>query len=213
MRISAVVALWHAPIPPGWQRGQDSRLLDRERRYVRGNSRECSLRRGEHGIEYEVLSPSPEEVPTTCLGARLIDGVNAVPLARDVGGRRTGNVEADMMLLVRDERAYRLQLVEVKSRSNNAWFAAVENLRQLRLLSDSPETRLLFHTRYPELDLPQALPVTALVLAPLEFYVAAGQKAESVAPAKKLLETMCAEAKVDARLAIWNPDKRTIDLV
>lgn len=106
---------------------------------------------------------------------------------------------------------YRLQLFEVKAGSDNAWFAAVENLRQLKLFLHSRETQLLFHSRCHELDLPQTLPVTAAALAPREFYTARGEKAESVAPAQKLLQRMRAEVGVDARLATWKSDKRVIE--
>lgn len=206
-RIAAVAALWREDIPPGWERGPDSRLLDRERRYCR---RKDGIRRGEYVIEGEVLDPRPAEVSTICLGARLVDGVNAVPLTKDAGGRRAGNVEADMLLLVRDEHEYRLLLVEVKTTSNHAWFAAVENLRQLKLFKRSLETQSLFHRRCPDLDLPERLPVTAVVLAPSSFYVASGRKAESVAPAERLLERMRKEASADVRLATWDPRERTI---
>jgi hypothetical protein len=209
-RVSAVVELWRNPIPPGWERGQDSRLLDSATRYGRGNYREDSVRRGEHAIEYEVLAPSPSDVMTTSLGARLVDGVNAVPLAKDAGGGRTGNVEADMLLLVEDEHGYSLHLVEVKTSSNNPWFAAVENLRQLRLFSESHHAQRLFHTRCRELGLPQDLPVTAIVLASPAFYSAPGQKANSLAAAQGLLARMHAEVNVDARLAVWASDVRVI---
>src|SRR3954463_8490635 len=56
-RISAVVALWQEPIPGGWKRGPDRRLLDPQQRYCRGNNRPEDLRRGEHAIEYDVLAP------------------------------------------------------------------------------------------------------------------------------------------------------------
>ena len=77
---------------------------------------------------------------------------------------------------------------------NHAWFAAVENLRQLKLFKQSLETQLLFRRRCPELDLPERLPVTAVVLAPPSFYVANGRRAEAVAPAERLLGRMRDEA-------------------
>lgn len=210
-RIASVVALWHESIPPGWERERDPLLLDRRRRYRRGNDGVDGVRRGEHAIEYDLLNPSPAHVATNGLGARLVDGVNAVPLAKDIGGGRSGNVEADMLLLVRDENEYRLLLVEVKTRSNNAWFAVVENLRQLRLFSESPETQVLFHERCLELGLPQSLPVTAVVLAPHSFYTARGAKAESVAPVEKLLRRMRDAAGVDVQLATWESNERAIE--
>ena len=215
-RIASVIALWKESIPPGWERerGRDSRLLDPRRRYCRGNYRQNSVRRGEHVIEYEILNPSPRRVPTTCLGAKLVDGINAVPLAKDACGGRRGNVEADMLLLVRDEHAYRLQLIEVKVTSDNAWFAAVENLRQLKLFLASPEARRLFHERCPTLGLGQELEdVMGVVLAPRahEFYEAPVKRRDSVAPARRLLKRLRDETGVDTRLATWDPHERVIE--
>jgi hypothetical protein len=150
-------------------------------------------------------------MPTVCLGAPLVDGVNAVPLARDSGGRRAGNVEVDMVLLVCQATGLRLLLVEVKVESNNAWYAAVENLRQMRLFLASDAPRAVFHARLPEFDLPKELPTTAVVLAPVSFYTAAGAKSAAVGPANRLLETMRQNARVDAVLATWDPKSRAIE--
>jgi hypothetical protein len=182
-RIEALIKLWRAEIPAGWKRSQDVRLVERTRRYCRRNAGPHDLRRGEHIIEYDLLLS--DSVVPTCLGALLVDDVNAVPLARDVGGARNGNVEADLLLLVKNESKYRLLLVEVKVGSNNAWYATVENLRQLKLISNSTEAQRLFHTRCPELKLPHPLPVTGVVLAPESFFNAQGVKAATVAPAEK----------------------------
>jgi hypothetical protein len=213
-RIDEVVHLWQKPIPGNWMRQQDSRLLG-PKRYCRGNWAETSLRRGEHVIEYEILAPDPAETVTTCLGQRLVDGVNAVPLAKDAGGGRGGNVEADMLLLVGDglESEYRLLLVEAKHKSGNAWYAAVENLRQMKLFSESVEIRSLFHTRRRELNLPDPLSATAVVLARRDFYTAGGQKALAVAPAQELLRRMNADFSVDAQLATWDSARRVIKRV
>ncbi len=205
--VASIVALWNQEIPGSgaWRRGPDQRLLDPERRYLRGDDGKAHMS-GEHFLEYVVLHPVPADMPTFCLGSRLVDGVNAVPLATDAGGGRRGNVEADMLLLVREDAQgeYRLLLVEVKANSNNAWFAVVENLRQLRLFSESEETQRIFHDhRLPSLDLPQPLPVTGVVLAPEGFYTAPGAKAASVSPAQRLLSGMRAETGVDIRLASW----------
>lgn len=63
--IADLLALWREPIPPGWERGRDSRLLDRERRYCR---REDGVRRGEYVIEGELPDPVPDEANTIYLG-------------------------------------------------------------------------------------------------------------------------------------------------
>jgi hypothetical protein len=206
-RINAVVELWNHPIPPGWKRGSDKQLLESDRRYRRANTKS---KRGEHAIEDELLSPSPTDAPANSLGFRLVDGVNAVPLTRDAAGGRKGNVEADMLLLVTDERDHRLQLVEVKDSSNHAWYAVIENFRALKLFLESDVPQRLFHERRPELKLPEALPVTAITLAPPGFYASRGRRTESVAPAQRLLERMRAECAVDAVIATWDPSARLI---
>jgi hypothetical protein len=147
-----------------------------------------------------------------CLGARLVDGVNAVPLAKDSGGGRSGNVEADMVLLVGRGRNFRLLLVEVKVESNNAWYAAVENLRQLKLFLHSTSPRDVFQHRLHELSIPDKLTTTAVVLAPREFYRAAGAKCAAVGPATRLLQKMSENhPEISAVLATWDPVSRTIE--
>ena len=209
-RIAELVALWHEPIPGDWSRGQDPRLLDPERHYLRTHTGGDKIPRGEHAIEHDILCPSPTDPPKDCLGARLVDGVNAVPLARDEGGGRAGNVEADMALLVRHDQEYRVLLVEVKTSSNNAWYAAVENLRQLKLFTQSPPAQGLFYERKNP-GLPQALDTTAVVLAPIDFYTAAGAKDAAVSPAAKLFERMREETGFDARLATWDSHRRAVE--
>jgi len=203
-RIADVVELWGRPIPGSWQRSLDRpRLLD-PAGYGRSRKNEP---RGEYVVEHEVLGTPLTGRGITCLGGELVDGVNAVPLTRDEGGGRTNNVEADMLLLARTTSgaAYNLFLVEAKVASDNAWYATVENLRQLRLFLEADEMRRLFHVRQPELDLPESLPVTGVVLAPEDFYTARGQKRESVVPAQRLLERMRADFDLDVQLAVWAP--------
>lgn len=203
-QIERVLELWNRAIPGTWRRGQDARLLDPERRYCRSNDALDAKRRGEHAIEYEVLYASPAARAIDVMGARLVDGVNAVPLAKDAAGGRLGNVEADMLLLVRNVKGQqRLELVEVKVTANDPWFAAVENLRQLRLLTASAETRRLFASRQPHLALRANLPFSGFVLAPPAFYSGRGKKSNAVAPTQMLLDRMRREAGVTVRLAVW----------
>ncbi len=186
-RVERLVQLWKEPIPGRWERGKDSQLMGT--RYRRGNLNKT--RRGEHAIEYEILCQQFGGV--TCDGYKLLDGVNALPLVRDSGGGRRANVEADMFLLAEYKRTYRLFLCEVKANSNTAWYAAVENLRQLRLLTSCHEPLGLFARRNPSLGLPLNIPVTALVVAPPLFYSSRGQNANAVAPALNLLARFSAE--------------------
>src|SRR6202041_3212732 len=149
--------LWRSPIPGAWQRGEDPQLL--KNRYRRGNLTKALI--GEHLIEREILCEFFPEV--VALGGKQIDGINAMPLSTDIGGERKANVEADLYLLVGEGGSYRLILGEVKTTDEHAWFATVENLRQLRLMLDSAEAQRLFRRRMPELSLPQTLPVTGIV--------------------------------------------------
>lgn len=138
-RTDQLIELWHTDIPGGWHRNPDPQLLDPSVRYRRGDALKGPRAGGEHELEHDVLHPDPSVTQTRCFGDRLIDGINAVPLARDPTGGRAGNVEADLLLLTRNRGADRLLLVEVKTISNNAWYATVENLRQLRYFR--PATR------------------------------------------------------------------------
>lgn len=142
-RIEELVRLWREEIPGSWQRGVDPQLLGP--RYRRGDVDAPNL--GEHTIEHEILYQYFDRV--SCCGYKLLDGVNALPLARDAGGGRRANVEADIFLFTEREGTYRLFLCEVKADGGNAWFAAVESLRQLKLLMSSTEPLGVFAHRNP----------------------------------------------------------------
>jgi hypothetical protein len=157
---------------------------------------------GEHAIEHDILCRNLEQI--SCFGFKLVDGVNALPLVRDAGGGRSANVEADLFLLAKSGENYRLFLCEVKDKSNDAWYAAVECLRQLRLLISSPESLRIFAQRLPAFSLPANVPVTALVLAPIHFYSARGKKASAVKPALDLFKRFNAEFPLDLRFAVWD---------
>jgi len=208
-RIDEVLVRWDAPVPGTWKRGPDARVLVPGKRYCRTHPGGAQVPRGEHAIEHEILDPDPAEAATRCLGGRLVDGVNAVPLASDEAGGRRGNVEADMLLLVRnDDGAFRQLLVEVKVASGTAWYAAVENLRQLRLFVESGAAQQIFRARGAEV--PAELPVTAVVLAPTAYYTANGARQAAVPPARRLLDRVAAHVGIAACLATWESRTRTI---
>jgi hypothetical protein len=209
-RIERVVALWDEQIPGTWMRDEDERLVDPNRRYLRSHRSGAPVPGSEHEIESEVLGPAPEGTRTLVLGNRLVDGVNALPLAKDIHGGRAGNIEADMLLLVGAEGRYRHALIEVKARSNHPWYATVELLRQLRLFGLSSAAQQLFERRRPELRLTSPAPVTAAVLAPAGFYRAAGRNRAGVGPTTALLDRMRAHAGVDIRLTVWDREARVI---
>lgn len=204
-RIERLSQLWQEPIPGSWQRGVDPQLY--ANRYRRRDI--FAPHQGERKTEHAILHEHFERL--SCFGNKVLDGVNALPLARDETGGRKANVEADILLLTEGDGSHRLFLCEVKEKSNNAWYAAVENLRQLRLFMSSPEAGRVFLHRCPTLSCPADTPVTAIVLAPALFYSSPGQKANSVAPALKLLAHFTFEFKVDVRLAVWDSEMSNVD--
>lgn len=208
-RITQVLAAWTAPVPGGWQRGRDARLHNPSSRYQRARHTTSTPRSGsEHELEFQILNDDPAVVRTLCEDAVVVDGINAVPLARGTTGGRRGNVEADMLLLTHDTIGYRQWLTEVKTGSNNAWFAVIESLRQLKLFQLSDAAQAIMPARHP--DVPAQTPVTALVLAPATFYTAPGAKQRSVKPAQQLIDAIIPAASIDIRLATWDLSTRTI---
>jgi hypothetical protein len=207
-RIRRILSLWYEPVPGSWERGFIvTRLLNHGKRYTRGD--ESDPRSGEHRIEHEILCQHFDDV--RCLGGgRLVDGVNAFPLVHDSGGGRNGNIEADILLLVRTDSGYRVVVAEVKHSANNAWFAAVENLRQLKLLMVGEDPGRLFRRRNSLLSLRPDVPISGLVIAPSSFYSQLGQKANSIGAARMLINAIRAEADVDIRLSVWDSQRRAI---
>jgi hypothetical protein len=139
------------------------------------------------------------------LSARLIDGINAIPLARDPGGHRHGNVEADLLPLTDAAGEARQLLVEAKTTSGNVWYAVIENLRQLKLFQLSKTAKDIFRDRGTfNAD---RLSTAAMVLAPASFYTDRGAKRNALEPARQLI----AELDVPLHLATWNPAERLIE--
>jgi hypothetical protein len=210
-RIDQIVEL-AGSVPPvdQWERDGDRRLRDQHKRYLRGETRRTGKGphrpRGEHLIEHNILTPDPKVTSTTSLGLPLVDGINAVPLAKDhVDRTRAGNVEADMLLLVGESSQLQLQLVEVKASSNNTWFAVVESLRQLLLFTRSNAAQEIMVDRNSALA-DQKLGVTGVVLAPRRFYEANGKKAKSVEPARRLINRAETELGLRCVLAVMWPE-------
>ncbi len=202
-RIAQGLGLWHDPIPGSWERRIGEKLLGP--RYRRGDM--DSPHAGEHAIEHEILS---QLEAVNCLESKLLDGVNAVPLTRDETGGRSGNVEADLLLLAKQHDAYRLIVCEVKHSSNTCWYAALENLRQLKLLHGSKSARQIFHYRNPQLGLPAEIPIVGLVVAPPQYYVHPGQKGKALPHARKLLKEFTALTGLEAHLATWDSESTEI---
>jgi hypothetical protein len=98
----------------------------------------------------------------------------------------------------------RYGLVEVKASESNAWYGAIENLRQLKLLRESEATRRLFEFCRPELRLPPDLRISGLVVGPRGFFTGNGKKGNAPKPAQLLLDRLRADTGIDVRLAVWD---------
>ena len=195
--VESVLAHWHQPIPGPWQRDIDARL--RNGRYQRSDA--GAPRNGEHAIEHAILSAIPD---VRCFGYSVVDGVNAVPLSRDSNGGRRGNVEADLLLLLRNGDQYALALCEVKSGANDPWYAVVENLRQYKLLVSGAPVRDLFQ-QSRSFAIPGQLPVFGVVVAPRAFYARA-----SLPPAQQAIAALQSGGAPAIHLGVWDPDERAI---
>jgi hypothetical protein len=140
-----------------------------------------------------------------------MDGINAMPLVRDAGGGRRCNVEADLFLLIESAGKYQLAACEVKHCSGTPWYAAIENLRQLKLLLSSRSARRLFPDRNPNLALPEEIPCKGLVIAPAAYYVKPGQSKGVASHTRELLQQFKLRIGLDLALAVWDSSRKSID--
>lgn len=201
-RIERVCELMRGPVEAEWLRASelDDNKWPSGLRYRRGNLE--GNKRGEHQREHEILALHFDRV--ACLSGKLIDGVNAYPLAQ---GR---SVEADMLLLADCNDGYRQFLVEAKESANNAWYAVVENLRQLKLFVENAAAQRFFHRRNPGLELPEKVEASGMILAPRSFFESGGQKGKSVPPTRRLIEALRRNHLADVRLATWDSETARI---
>ncbi len=189
-RITDVIELWHAPVPDQWMRSESdtpARLLSCER-YTRGNLN--GTRRGEHVIEHEILIKCFDSVE--CLDQPLLDGVNAFPLVRDDAGGRSGNVEADLVLLTGNPEFARIFVCDVKISDGDPWKALLQNLRQLRLFTSNPICTSFFGLRGSK-SVPDAkvVQISGGVIAPEKFY----SNSDSLRRAQSLSEAISEPAE------------------
>ncbi len=199
-RIDHALKLWDelATIAPAWKResmGYPGGLDDRDVRYRRGNKDKA--RDPEHELEHELLVGNPVR---ECLGWTVADGINEIPLVNS----RSGQITADVLLLGRRECEWRIFLLEVKSTSNDPWYAALEHLRQLAMFLAGGDMRRLFHQRGWDLPQPDTIPVKGLVFAPSRFYRRENGSTHSahVEPTRRLFERLRAhDARADVKLA------------
>jgi hypothetical protein len=118
-------------------------------------------------------------------------------------------VEADLFLLLKHEAGYLRAVGEVKANKANAWWATVENLRQLRLLSEAAFVSDVFERRNSRIgSLSGQAPVVGMVIAPREWYLAYGKKANSVQYARKLIHAIGGHCKL--HLTVWDREQKRI---
>jgi len=114
------------------------------------------------------------------------------------------------MLLVENDGVHHLVVCEVKDSADTCWYAAVESLRQLKLLQVSVAARQLFHQRNKHLTLPAEIPIIGLVVAPARYYAQPGKRANVLPHAIRLLNDFRAKTGVEAHLATWFAELKAI---
>ncbi len=226
-RIKAVVDLWpEEPPGDGWKRtfasGDFSKLSNLCEAGViyRRDDGKHPPKGSEHEIERDIIDiGNTGHIVCFKREYRFEPIVNAFPCAKDSDGRRTANVEFDLLGIIRTTAGVIRPLIcEIKTGRNGSkysWYAAIENLRQLRLFIGNIENNLKF-IRMKREDLSKALfdaPV-GIVIAEHGYYNHRGQKFNSMEPTRKLLERMQSSSRCrDARvvLATWDKHKNQIE--
>jgi hypothetical protein len=200
-RIADLLDLCTVPVRPAWPRPNAEDHMWAAGPYRRRDREDPS--RPERIVEHEILGSGEQMAEgRLCCGGRVVDAINAIPLTR------RPKIEADVLLLVDHGHERRLYLAEVKKDSNNAWYATVELLRQLRLFTASTHAIDYFHRK--DTEVPAGLPVTGLVLAPSDYYFAPGKKDKAVEPAWRLVDAVTSHRELDVRLATWDAATRRI---
>jgi hypothetical protein len=216
-RINEIIRLWSEEPPGDWRRRLATNfkvrgLLAPGEIYRRGDD-ECP-NTGEHQIEKDIIFNR-----ITCFSDEYSfePVVNAFPCAMDnIGGGRRANVEVDLLGILKVEGAIHPLICEIKTGkkgSKNPWYAAVENLRQLRLFIDNEDNLKCIKEKRGDASMTFVAPVGVVVAKP-GYYTAKGQKINSMEPTRKLLKQLQAQHK-DARvvLAKWCKNCKRIDRV
>jgi hypothetical protein len=150
-RIRAVSDLWSKDLPcNGWKRDFDKGDFDRPRNLctpgiINRRSDQEKPNNGEHQIEMDIINNQEVVICFSCFKGelRFEPIVTAFPCAKDSAGGRKGDVEVDLLGICKSPAgAIHPLICEVKSKSNNPWYALVENLRQLKLFIGNLENNL-----------------------------------------------------------------------
>lgn len=200
-RIAAVLELCALPVPAAWTRPDPEDHRWRQGPYRRGDRGAPSS--PERAVEQEIVGSADAIADgRTCMGGIVVDGIAAVALTT------TPKVEADLLLLVNHQPGLRLYLAEVKAMANTPWYAIIELLRQMRLLTASSHATDYF--RRKDDTVPSGLPLTGLVVAPPQYFTAPGQRRNSVGPAQHLVDAVGANTDLNACMATWDARTGTI---
>ena len=195
-KIDAVLELCQVPVRRDWTRPDIKDHLWTAGPYRRGDRGRPSG--PERTIEHQIIGANAQVAERrSCLGGRVIDAINAIPLTR------RPKVEADLLLLVDHGPEVRQYLAEVKAAANNPWYAAVELLRQFRLFAAS-HTADYFHRKHTQL--PAGLPATGLVLASRAYY----KNADQLEQTWRLVDSIYGHADLDIRVAVWDDETSQI---
>jgi hypothetical protein len=123
---SAILELWHQPVPRAWARAVWTGKLGYRKR---------SSDKGEQRTEKELFNRVREDFALVfsdqepSAGYRVKTIYHNMPLAN----QRKGQVIADAFAVLVTGANSRPLFIEVKVTANNPWFALVENLQQIRL--------------------------------------------------------------------------------
>jgi hypothetical protein len=204
-RIESVINLWNLEMPSDWERGNWAYL--QQRGFRRGDKCEPQP---EHKLEKEFFGLSAWEVKGGTLPMHVYPELNEISFGNQGNGQRKIDVLA---ILKMEDRTIPLA-IEMKGKStNNCWFAVLENLQQLRLLHNYPQSQLALN---PWLKPFEQLPLSqswGMVLAPPPFFDAKGQKQNSFRQTNELVRALRKQLGIIILLAAFNKKVRgQIDL-
>jgi hypothetical protein len=206
LRIKNVLNLWNIETPLAWER-QDWAFL-KQRGFRRGDE---DNPQPEHKLEKELFAIPTWEVKGGNERMNFIPELNEISF----GNQRSGQRKIDVLAILKiNDRPIPLA-IEMKGKiTNNCWFAVVENLQQLRLLRSYPQSCLAVNGWLKPFEKLPLSETCGMVLAPLPFFHAKGQKRNSFGQARELLRAIRQELGITIFLAAFSKDTRgQVDLL
>jgi hypothetical protein len=195
-RIDQVIGLWAMELPSAWERDKWTFLT--QRGFRRGDGANPTP---EHKLEKRLFNRRRWKITSRCSSMHLFPELNEISFGNQRGGQR----KIDVLAILKSDEQSRPLAIEMKgSRTNNCWFAVVENLQQLRLLHSYPQYRLAnssWLSPFENLPLSRSW---GMVLAPLPFFTAPGQKVSSFRQAQCLMSALKERCGVTILLASFN---------